>query len=108
MRKSRPECNRRPRRTHKSANHSKYLSNSSPSDDGIITDLAITFKEDAKLPKPAGIYPMSNAELKDLKEWTEEMLAKGFIQPSKSPIESPCFYVSKKDSMTNRMVVDYR
>src|SRR6202020_960184 len=71
-------------------------------------DLAITFKEEAKLPKPAGIYPMSDAKLKDLKEWTEEMLKKGFIQPSKSPIASPCFYVPKKDSMTNRMVVDYR
>src|ERR1700727_646305 len=70
-------------------------------------DLAINFKENAKLPKPAGIYPMSDAELKDLKEWTEEMLKKEFIQPSKSPIASPCFYVPKKDSITNRMVVDY-
>src|SRR6202020_2045707 len=38
----------------------------------------------------------------------EEMLNKEFIQPSKSPIASPCFYVPKKDSITNRMVVDYR
>src|ERR1700684_2829147 len=71
-------------------------------------DLAINLKEGAKLPKPAGIYPMSDAELKDLKQWIDEMLAKGFIQPSKSPIASPCFYVPKKDSLVNRMVVDYR
>src|SRR6202161_2438301 len=71
-------------------------------------DLAIKFKEGTKLPKPAGIYPMSDAELKDLREWTDEMLKKGFIQPSKSQVASPCFYVPKKDSMVNRMVVDYR
>jgi hypothetical protein len=51
-------------------------------------DLAINLKEGAKLLKPAGIYPMSDAELKDLKQWVDEMLAKGFIQPSKSPIKT--------------------
>src|ERR1700753_4018573 len=42
-------------------------------------DLAITFKKDAKLPKPAEIYLMLDAKLKDLKKWTEEMLKKEFI-----------------------------
>lgn len=51
---------------------------------------------------------MSDAENKELKEWIEEMLKKGFIQPSKSPTASPCFFIPKKDTKKNRLVVDWR
>lgn len=60
-------------------------------------DIAIDFKPDAKLPKAAGLYPMSDSENKELKEWLDEMQKKEFIRPSKSPVASPCFFVPKKD-----------
>ena len=50
---------------------------------------------------------MSDAENKTLREWLDEMLGKGFIQPSKSPVASACFFVPKKDSK-DRLVIDYR
>jgi hypothetical protein len=70
-------------------------------------DMKIDFKEGAILPKPSGLYPMSDAENKNLREWLDEMLGKGFIQPSKSPVASACFFVPKKDSK-DRLVIDYR
>ena len=70
-------------------------------------DFAIEFKEGAQLPKPAGVYPMSDAEKEDLREMLDEMLAKGYIRKSKSPVASPCFFVKKKDGK-RRLVVDWR
>jgi hypothetical protein len=58
---------------------------------------------------------MSHEELKELKEHKElqeqvqleELMAKGYIKPSKSPYGAPVLFVHKKDGML-RMHVDYR
>ncbi len=52
-------------------------------------------------------YQMSHEELKELKVQLEELLAKGYIKPSKSPYGAPVLFVHKKDG-TLRMCVDYR
>jgi len=51
-------------------------------------------------------YRMSHEELKELKVQLEELLAKGYIKPSKSPYGAPVLFVHKKDG-TLRMCVDY-
>jgi hypothetical protein len=50
---------------------------------------------------------MNHEELKELKVQFEELLAKGYIKPSKSPYGAPVLFVHKKDE-TLRMCVDYR
>jgi hypothetical protein len=50
---------------------------------------------------------MSHEELKELKVRLEELLAKGYIKPNKSPYGAPVLFVHKKDG-TLRMCVDYR
>ncbi len=52
-------------------------------------------------------YRMIHEELKELKVQLEELLAKGYIKPSKSPYGAPILFVHKKDG-TLRMCVDYR
>jgi hypothetical protein len=52
-------------------------------------------------------YRMSHEELKELKVQLEELLAKGYIKPSKLPYGAPVLFVHKKDG-TLRMCVDYR
>ncbi len=52
-------------------------------------------------------YRMSHEELKELKVQLEELLAKGYIKPSKSRYGAPVLFVHKKDK-TLRMCVDYR
>ncbi len=52
-------------------------------------------------------YPMSHEESKELKVQLEELLAKGYIKPNKSPYGAHVFFVHKKDE-TLRMCVDYR
>ncbi len=52
-------------------------------------------------------YRMSHEELKELKVQLEELLAKGYIKPNKSPYGAPILFVHKKDG-TLRMCVDYR
>jgi len=52
-------------------------------------------------------YRMSYEELKELKVQLEELLAKAYIKPSKSPYGAPVLFVHKKDG-TLRMCVDYR
>ena len=52
-------------------------------------------------------YHMSAAELTELKKQLDELIAAGFIQPSKSPFGAPILFVKKKDG-TTRMCVDYR
>jgi hypothetical protein len=50
---------------------------------------------------------MNHEELKKLKVQLEELLAKGYIKPKKSPYGAPILFVHKKDG-TFRMCVDYR
>ncbi len=52
-------------------------------------------------------YRMSHEEFKELKVQLEELIAKGYIKPSKSPYGAPVFFVHKKDG-TLKMCVDYR
>jgi hypothetical protein len=40
---------------------------------------------------------MSETELKSLKDYLDEMLGKGFIRSSKSPIGAPVLFAKKKD-----------
>jgi hypothetical protein len=52
-------------------------------------------------------YRMPPNELAELKTQLQDLLEKGFIQPSSSPWGCPAIFVKKKDQ-TLRMCVDYR
>ena len=52
-------------------------------------------------------YRMALAELKELKVQLQEVLDKGFVRPSVSPLGAPVLFVKKKDD-TLRMCIDYR
>ena len=52
-------------------------------------------------------YRLSPAEKTEVTRTIEELLAKGFIKPSKSPYGSPVLFVAKKDGSL-RMCIDYR
>ena len=52
-------------------------------------------------------YCMAPTELKELKTQLQELLDKGFIQPSVSPWVAPVLFVKKKDG-TLQMCIDYR
>ena len=51
-------------------------------------------------------YRMALIELAELKKQIEELLDKGFIQPSVSPWGAPVLFVKKKDGSL-RLCVDY-
>jgi hypothetical protein len=53
------------------------------------------------------LYRMPPNELAELKTQLQDLLEKGFIQPSSSPSGCPAIFVKKKDQ-TLRMCVDYR
>ena len=59
--------------------------------------------------EPAGckVYPLNLDEQKELDTFLEEHLRTGRIQPSKSPMASPFFFVKKKDGRL-RPVQDYQ
>ncbi|WZZ87668.1 hypothetical protein YC2023_116247 [Brassica napus] len=52
-------------------------------------------------------YRMAPAEMAELKKQLEELLDKGFIQPSSSPWGAPVLFVKKKDG-SMRLCIDYR
>jgi hypothetical protein len=52
-------------------------------------------------------YQMSHEELREFKVQFKELLAKGYIKPSKSPYGALILFVHKKDG-TLKMCVDYR
>ncbi|KAM2369066.1 hypothetical protein ACFXTH_046546 [Malus domestica] len=56
---------------------------------------------------PLTPYRMASAELKELKVQLQELMDKGFIQPSTSPWGAPVLFVRKKDG-TLRLCIDYR
>jgi hypothetical protein len=70
-------------------------------------DHAIELKPDAPKAIDCKIYPMTPAEDEGLKKFLEEMLKRGYIQPSKSPYASSFFFIQKKDGKL-RPVQDYR
>ena len=53
------------------------------------------------------IYQLSPAEKEEVQRQVQELLSKGLIRPSTSPLGSPILFVKKKDG-TLRMVIDYR
>jgi hypothetical protein len=69
-------------------------------------DHAIELRDDFK-PKKGKIYPLNPLQQNMLDEWIKEQLAKGYIQPSKSPQASPFFFVEKKDAKKLRPCQDY-
>ena len=69
-------------------------------------DHAIELKE-SFIPKVAKIYPLNPQEVDVCKEFVEESLKTGRIQPLKSHQASPFFFVKKRDGKL-RPVQDYR
>jgi hypothetical protein len=53
------------------------------------------------------IYPLTPEECETMDQALNKLLAEGRIQPSKSPLASPAFFVSKKEGGMC-MVIDYR
>jgi transposase InsO family protein len=70
------------------------------------TDHAIDLQP-GKEPPYGPIYPLSQTELQELREYIEENLQKGRIRLSKSPAGAPILFVPKKDGGL-RLCVDYR
>ena len=60
-------------------------------------DHAIDLVPKAKAAWKAKIYPMSPNEQAELDKFLDEQLEKGYIEPSKSPLASPVFFIKKKD-----------
>lgn len=52
-------------------------------------------------------YRLSPLETREVDKQVTELLAKGYIEPSSSPLGAPILFVKKKDG-TLRMVIDYR
>ena len=52
------------------------------------------------------MYPLSRNERKEVQQFIQDHLKKGYIRPSKSPQTSPVLFVGKKDS-GKCMVMDY-
>jgi hypothetical protein len=70
-------------------------------------DHAIDLKPGAPNVLDCKVYPMTRDEDTALERFLDEMVAKGYIRPSKSPYTSPFFFVKKKDGKL-RPVQDYR
>jgi hypothetical protein len=60
------------------------------------------------IPKDCKVYPLTLAKQTKLNEFLKENLQKGYIQPSKSPMASLFFFISKKDSDVLHPCQDYR
>ena len=71
-----------------------------------LWDHTIDIKE-GFVPRKGKMYPLSREEREEVREFVNEQLRKGYIQPSKSLQTAPVFFVGKKDSK-KRMVQDYR
>jgi hypothetical protein len=63
--------------------------------------------EDGTSPPIVPMYPLSQVELKVLREFVDENLRTGFIRPSNSSHGAPVLFVRKKDGSL-RLCVDYR
>jgi ADP-heptose:LPS heptosyltransferase len=61
-------------------------------------DHTIDLKEDF-VPRDCKIYPLTPSEDTLMNNFLDKNLAKGYIQPSKSPMASPFFFVAKKDAL---------
>jgi hypothetical protein len=70
-------------------------------------DHAIDLKPGAPDVLDCKIYPMTREEDISLEQFLNEMVANGYIWPSKSPYTSPFFFIKKKDGKL-WLVQDYR
>jgi hypothetical protein len=70
-------------------------------------DHAIDLKPGAPNAMDCKVYPMTRDEDMALEKFLDEMVAKGYICPSKSPYASPFFFIKKKDGKL-QLVQDYR
>ena len=59
-------------------------------------DHAIDLKETFK-PKKGQLIPLSPEEQKEVSDFIDDQLSKGYIRPSKSEQTSPVFFIPKKD-----------
>ena len=62
---------------------------------------------EGKQPPFGPIYPLSEFELRSLREYLDENLRKGFIRPSSSPAGAPILFAKNKNGSL-RLCVDYR
>jgi hypothetical protein len=69
-------------------------------------DLKIELEEGAVLPI-GRMYPLSETELKALRDFLDEHLHTGFVRPSNLPHGAPIIFAKKKDG-TLRLCVDFR
>ncbi|KAI3742402.1 hypothetical protein L1987_60083 [Smallanthus sonchifolius] len=77
---------------------------------GIPPDREIKFRIDLvpdAQPAAKAPYQLAPVEMKELMVQLDELLEKGFIQPSISPWGAPVLFVKKKDG-SMRMCIDYR
>ncbi|KAI3732760.1 hypothetical protein L1987_63968 [Smallanthus sonchifolius] len=77
---------------------------------GIPPDREIEFRIDLvpdAQPVAKAPYRLAPVEMKELMAQLDELLEKGFIQPSISPWGAPVLFVKKKDG-SMRMCIDYR
>ena len=70
-------------------------------------DMEIKFNEGSTLPPPSKCYGLSPPEKIAVEKYITELLNKGYLRPSKSPLGSPVFFVPKKNGQL-RLCVDYR
>uniref|UniRef100_A0A670HMU8 Reverse transcriptase domain-containing protein n=1 Tax=Podarcis muralis TaxID=64176 RepID=A0A670HMU8_PODMU len=70
-------------------------------------DCQINLLPGAQLPV-GKLHAMSDREMKELREFIDKNLKRGFIRESKAVGGSPVFFVDKKDSDKPRLVVDFR
>jgi transposase InsO family protein len=70
-------------------------------------DHAIELKPGTSM-KNRGIYRLTPHETNALHAYISDHLKRGYIRPSKSPIASPFFFISKKNTTSLRPVQDYR
>ena len=68
-------------------------------------DHAIDLRETFK-PKKGRLIPPSSEEQKEVSDFIDDQLSKGYIRPSKSEQTSPVFFIPKKNGR-KRMVQDY-
>lgn len=73
----------------------------------VLTDPATVTSTSSQALLLPGIFPLSQPESETMRKYIEEVLAKGFIVPSKSPASAGFFFVKKKDRGL-RPCIDYR